>query len=143
MTMKSRTELNEKASEIDVLFPTGIYYLLRGETVVYVGKSINPLARIGMHFQEKRKMFDRFYIEKIPIEDLDRTAASEIVRLRPEYNSTVPHGNIYTTMTKIKEMTGLGTVQIKRKLRQHNVEPEVIYGQMLYKLEEVAKIIWR
>jgi hypothetical protein len=61
----------------------GVYFLCRGNTVVYVGQSVSVASRIQTHTD---KDFDTAYYLSVPEEDLNKVEASFIEILQPEYN---------------------------------------------------------
>lgn len=74
-------------SLVDIGFSqSGVYFLFRGDVVVYVGQSSNVLTRIGEHISDRFKLFDgvafikcdclnRLWLEKLYID-----------HFKPEYN---------------------------------------------------------
>jgi hypothetical protein len=66
--------------------PSAIYFLIRGEQVVYVGQSVNVHARLGSHFRDDRMMFDRFVIMPCPENLLTPVENYYIGFLNPELN---------------------------------------------------------
>lgn len=76
---------------------SGVYFLCRGDNVVYVGQSVTLSARIGIHSSEKQmrpKEFDRAYLLPVPREHLNRVEAAFIRALRPEYNGLPPRSDV-------------------------------------------------
>lgn len=63
--------------------PSGIYFLCRGEEIVYVGQSVRPMARIGSHTD---KSFDRAYLLPVPAEFLNDVEGTLIKLLTPQLN---------------------------------------------------------
>lgn len=88
--LKARTQIpyyeaQIVSSSIPTRMASGVYFLLRGENVIYVGQSVDVLHRIARHRREGR-MFDAFaYIECVAA-DLDRLESSYIKALVPEEN---------------------------------------------------------
>lgn len=72
----------DKIHEIPAAHPPGVYILMQGSEVVYVGQSINPSARLAKHSQDK--VFDRAYL--IPTNDLLAVEAKYINMFKPRYN---------------------------------------------------------
>jgi hypothetical protein len=64
----------------------GVYFLVKGEEVVYVGQSISPLNRIGTHTANRGKSFDRVFIVPVPCELLDKVEGAMIRWLNPPLN---------------------------------------------------------
>lgn len=67
---------------------TGVYFLIRDDRVVYVGKSNDVHGRLRRHAAEKE--FDRVSILRCPTNIIDALEAIYIQLFRPEMNSVVP-----------------------------------------------------
>ncbi|WP_250518638.1 phage integrase Arm DNA-binding domain-containing protein [Caballeronia sp. ATUFL_M1_KS5A] len=68
----------------------GVYFLIHGDMIVYVGQSRNILTRLAQHQSECAKIFDSFYMIECKASDLDRIEALYIRKFRPIYNVDVP-----------------------------------------------------
>lgn len=68
---------------------SGVYFLLDGDEVVYVGQSVNVYSRIGQH---TGKRFDRYAFVPCPIDALDRLESLYIHCLRPRLNGMQTNG---------------------------------------------------
>ena len=68
------------------LHSSGIYFLIDGEEVVYIGQSINPLSRIGDHLRNKDGKFDRCFFIPVPRSILDLMESNFIKALSPKLN---------------------------------------------------------
>lgn len=66
--------------------PSGpcIYFLCRGDEVVYIGQSINLSSRLGQHLDMKH--FDRVFYVSVPREDLTWRELELINQYQPELN---------------------------------------------------------
>jgi len=62
---------------------SGVYFLLDGNEVVYVGQAVNVYSRIGQHTD---KQFNRYAFVPCPIDALDRLESLYIHCLRPRLN---------------------------------------------------------
>lgn len=62
----------------------GVYFLLKGDQIVYVGQSININERIRTH--EKIKDFDKFTYVGCEKENLNEIEAKYILKFKPIYN---------------------------------------------------------
>lgn len=69
---------------------SGIYFLVKGNEVVYVGQSSSVLSRIGTHILDKNKEFDAFSFMSVPKESLDILETIYIKVLNPKFNSSSP-----------------------------------------------------
>lgn len=70
---------------------SGVYFLVRGGEIVYVGRSVNVEARLATHIDSPDKDFDSACY--LPIDDQRETDIVErffILALRPEHNRYVP-----------------------------------------------------
>lgn len=68
----------------------GIYVLMHGREIVYVGQSLNCNLRIGTHLNEEVKVFDSYFIIECPESRLDEVEAKYIVKFHPKYNIAIP-----------------------------------------------------
>lgn len=68
-------------------FLTGIYFLLKNDEVVYVGKTVNLFERIMTHQKQCSKDFDDYVFYKIDNEKLDICERYFINKLKPIYNN--------------------------------------------------------
>jgi excinuclease UvrABC nuclease subunit len=74
----------------DVKRENGIYFLFKGEKIVYIGHSINVYTRILEHIIENKKTFD--YIKAVYNSDILKTEILEVIlisEVRPKYNKLV------------------------------------------------------
>jgi hypothetical protein len=78
--VKGLTELTH------ALYPPGVYFLVDGDDVVYVGQSVNPMSRIGEHLRTKNGKFDRVYFIPVPQFMLDAVEGGFIKLLSPKLN---------------------------------------------------------
>lgn len=69
---------------------TGIYFLLDGDEVVYVGQSVNVYSRIEDHTD---KRFDRYAFIPCAVDVLDRLESLYIHCLRPKLNGDILGSN--------------------------------------------------
>ncbi|WNV48688.1 hypothetical protein [Pseudomonas phage Clover] len=67
---------------------SGVYFLIRGDRIVYVGQSLNAPARILEHQREAIKKFERVFIHFLPPESLVAVEGLYIGLYQPEYNKT-------------------------------------------------------
>lgn len=68
---------------------TGVYFLIKGFEVVYVGQSVDIFRRVGRH-KDNDIDFDSFTILACGKEDLDRLESLYIDALLPKYNRATP-----------------------------------------------------
>lgn len=65
---------------------TGVYFLLRGPMVVYVGQSVNVMSRVANHVEDKE--FDAVHILPVIASELDAVEGAFIRHFRPVLNKT-------------------------------------------------------
>lgn len=68
---------------------SGVYFLLDGDEVVYVGQAVNVYSRIGQH---TGKRFDRYAFVPCAVDALDRLESLYIHCLRPRLNGVQANG---------------------------------------------------
>jgi hypothetical protein len=73
---------------IDPAEHSGIYFLIDGHEIVYVGQSENVFSRLAQHAREGVKRFNRFHWVKCHRALLLELEASYIAALTPRYNQT-------------------------------------------------------
>lgn len=69
---------------------SGIYFLVKGSEVVYVGQSTSVLSRIGTHILDTNKDFDAFSFLSAPKKSLDLLETIYIKVLNPRLNNGSP-----------------------------------------------------
>lgn len=65
---------------------SGIYFLVSGDDVVYVGQAKTVLYRIIDHIAQGRKEFDRIFYLPLPKSELNASEKEWAEALRPKYN---------------------------------------------------------
>lgn len=66
--------------------PPGVYFLIVGEEVVYVGQSLTPMTRVQEHMLDKH--FDRAYLLPVPPDRLNAVETAFIQHLKPALNGS-------------------------------------------------------
>jgi len=83
--------LSLRRFEAPDLSRTGVYFLITGDQIVYIGQSQKSIgSRIGAHMGDGEKQFDSFSCMYVPAELCDAVEAWYIATLRPEYNKVIP-----------------------------------------------------
>jgi hypothetical protein len=67
--------------------PSCVYFLLRGDEVVYVGQTVCLGSRLGGHRVDGR-LFDRVFYVPVANDDLDEVETAMIARLQPKLNAS-------------------------------------------------------
>lgn len=77
----------------------GIYFLIRGDEIVYVGQSGDVPRRVAAHYSANRRFrgqpphaipFDRAIAMRLPAGQLDAFESALIRGLRPDFNASAP-----------------------------------------------------
>ena len=85
----------------------GVYMLIDGANVVYVGQSINMLSRLGKHAYDKN--FTHYKVLECNKDELDALEAHYINKFKPKYNRVREDGSIVTNLpykTKMGSRSG-------------------------------------
>ena len=80
-----------------LIAPSGVYFLVDGKEVVYIGQSVSPTERVGTHRREQTKTFTHVLLLPIPQSDLNNVEGALIRSLKPKYNSVkngAPRGTV-------------------------------------------------
>ena len=82
---------------------SGVYFLLEGNEIVYVGQSTHVYSRIAQH---NDKTFDRYAFIPCPPDKLDRLESLYIHYLRPRLNGNTSNGGKLAQLS-FAELIGL------------------------------------
>ena len=120
MKLKTKKEILSRRTPLEK--DCFIYFLIKGEEIVYVGQTTNGLTRITQHCADKN--FDYYSIEKCQITNLDNLEARYIVEFNPKYNSsTLPKNSIYWPKKKILREFRLDGFAFNRIAKRHGLNP--------------------
>jgi hypothetical protein len=75
----------------------GVYFLLHGERIVYVGQSVNVLARLAQHMKDKE--FDSFALIECGSDELDELEGFYIRLLQPALNRSGRTGTMVAPLS--------------------------------------------
>jgi excinuclease UvrABC nuclease subunit len=102
----------------------GIYFLIAGDEIVYVGQARNIFFRLAAHYNSD-KVFQTFsYVECAP-EELCELEAEYIVAFAPRYNITLPPNQTWTSMALLRRRAtelGINFPKIKRYMSEHKIK---------------------
>jgi hypothetical protein len=68
---------------------SGIYFLIKDNKVVYVGKTENGFSRIITHIKKGEKIFDSYAMFNMDTELLDEVEIDNILYYKPIYNKSI------------------------------------------------------
>ncbi|MDT8901154.1 GIY-YIG nuclease family protein [Anaeroselena agilis] len=76
-----------------------IYFLFKGDEVVYVGQSKHGVSRVFAHIHQSpgdyKKSFDRFTITPCEESELNNLEAFYVLKFKPKYNKVFPKSDKY------------------------------------------------
>jgi excinuclease UvrABC nuclease subunit len=82
-TLDARDIINNKSP---MTYQPIIYFLLSGNEIVYIGKSMCGFARIYKHVTDKTKSFTHYYYHSVPEEYITLLEKQYIKKFLPKYN---------------------------------------------------------
>lgn len=65
----------------------GVYFLLKGDVIVYVGQSVSIMTRLGEHKRDVGKDFDRVFVIECPAGNMTRMERMYIDKFKPIHNT--------------------------------------------------------
>lgn len=68
----------------------GVYFLLKDDAIVYVGRSTDILTRLANHSREASKAFNRAFVVECPAAHMDRLERLYIDKFKPPHNLAHP-----------------------------------------------------
>lgn len=71
---------------VESISAPSVYFLYRGDDLVYIGQSHDVFSRISIHLKDENKIFDKFAILPIANHELQDVEYSNIRHYKPEYN---------------------------------------------------------
>lgn len=98
--------ITKKAMVFDGI--TGVYFLLKDDAIVYVGKSISIMGRLCRHEAEQKKDFNRVFVVECPKASMDRLERLYIEKFKPLYNASTPPvgADAMAWRTTVRELLG-------------------------------------
>lgn len=145
--MQNLTEekIIKKAIEIDSQKITGIFFLIKDEKIVFVGRTIIGVGAISQHFKDKD--FDKYYFMKCPKEDVESLAYEYIIKFVPIYNKSLPKREGYISLPAYKrKIAELGVEKYthitKKNIFKNHVGVQLCpyIGSQTYELEGLNRI---
>lgn len=116
-----------------------IYFLIKGDEIVYVGQCRYGLSRIADHFYDEGKDFDSFAITSCSREELSDLEANYIIKFQPKLNINMPPNKRYKRLSQIKEELFIDSELFDKVVSVHSPEP--IYKNY-YDINTVESLFW-
>lgn len=118
--------IKHKKTKVDLKNEHHIYFLIKDDEVVYVGKSTGYKSRIKSHLQTKD--FDSYFSLKVHDYEFDYLELYYIDKFQPFYNGNLPYTERYMSISKIKSMYDFKTWDLKRFIKNNNINPKFKLG---------------
>jgi len=107
----------------------GVYFLIEGRDVVYVGQSADVVRRVNEHLDRGRKKFDSAMYLPCSLGELDELEEHFIKALKPRYNNTRPRMETAAYVRHILQASGPLTLEeIVRMAPEHGVWSQCPYS---------------
>lgn len=100
---------------------TGIYFLIRGESIVYVGQSLDVYHRISLHAKESQKAFDSYFVLPCLPSELNVLEPHYIFKFCPLYNLVLPQNHAYKSLSGLAHDLGLSVNVLRLWMRAKNI----------------------
>ena len=92
---------------------SGIYFLIKDQEIVYVGKSVNIQTRLGVHLNEGAIDFDSYSFIECGQAEMNNLEMEYILRFQPRHNKGVPKCDRFVSPIVLKRK-GLGRASFNR-----------------------------
>lgn len=119
-----------------------VYFLLKDEEVVYVGKTTKGIVRPLSH---NDKDFDSIKVLFVGEPDLDSVESHFIAKYRPKYNSKLPgYFRLFAARNAIREeanSASFSVATLKRECKKLNINILDLNGLAYISAQDVRKII--
>ena len=120
-----------------------VYFLTKGDEVIYVGQTRHGMTRIYSH--AKTKDFDGYYLHPVKSEkDLDFVELQTIVKHKPRLNKSIASLGGYTLEkinTLYKQMTGRRNRSlIEKYIIDNDVKGTQLGARLYFTYEQAVKI---
>ena len=109
-------------NEYETLSVKGVYFLLKGSEIVFVGQSTDVLIRIAQHWAQKEKQFDAYYIVECPVSEFNLVQAYFIYKFKPLHNNSLPSQEMFKSLSQINSIFDTNLTQIKKFIRLNGIE---------------------
>ena len=98
--IKPKKELLKRAKPVESF--CGLYFLIQKNEIVYIGQSLNVIARVHAHSGNKRKPFDSFAWLSCNKNELNEMETAYISFFEPIYNGRIPQTRELSTPIPFK-----------------------------------------
>jgi len=117
----------------------GIYFLIKDNSVVYVGQSKNMVERIHAHARDKD--FDSYYFLEVDSNELNNFEAMYITLYQPEYNKIFPKSDLFISFGALMTHFDIGRKKLKKVLFGLSILPVFQSNQSIIYNREIIDAI--
>lgn len=117
-----------------------IYFLIKDNIVVYVGKTTNGKWRIKQHKNDKN--YDKVYIIKCKSKELMKLEDDYMMKYKPKYNilHNVDRKNIITIYNQLRKEYKIGIIALIDYIKKNNIKIEKFHNVESIKKTDYLKI---
>ena len=136
-----KKQIIKESKPVSEINTSGIYFLLQGEKLVYVGKTTKGFSRILQH---ENKKFDRYTFFKCNKEDLDEIETKNIIYYKPIYNKNsysfenITIGAVNTICKKIHGKRNIN--RVRKVIEEFKINIILNSGKLYIKKEDISII---
>lgn len=122
--VKSFEDLLMAKTKIEYKDTPGIYFLFKGQEIVYIGQAIDVPTRIRQHMRTKTQGFDSYTYIDCDKNELNEWEAFYILTFTPVGNKIIPCQNrYYKQIGQIRTELGCTLSQVKKFVKEKNIKP--------------------
>jgi excinuclease UvrABC nuclease subunit len=102
----------------------GCYLLWKDDEIIYVGQSVNIIARIGVHSEHKEfDEYSYFELEHPTKDELNELEAALIIKYAPSLNQALPHNKRYASLVGLRSRDKIPLRVAKRAIKANGLIP--------------------
>lgn len=95
----------------------GVYFLIDGDEIVFIGNTTQGLKQAYYH--KKIKVFDRIYFQSCEHYKLDALLSEYLIKFNPKYNNTIYLN--YISIPKIKALLSASGIQVDKRIIKQTI----------------------
>ena len=137
--LKRKDILQKKNNLSDIFLSSGIYFLINGNKIVYVGQTrIHFATRISNHIKANKIKFNSFCTISFPSDkNLNNIETTYIIKFNPKYNSKLPQNPTYISRQQIKKIFyNVSWITIKKGIKNDLIHP--YFNAKAFNINEVG-----
>lgn len=124
----NKRDILDKAIKVSEAYTYGIYFLLKNNKIVYIGKTSCGIRRMHAHLGYKD--FDSFSFFPCSKEYLEAAESENIFKYKPEYNKKISGKYTYNKKNRIFLLRGDGVKKNNRNKKVAILETGEVFNSM-------------